>query len=189
MQAARMSRGSRRDPAQGRQIASHSCWMLLAVLVVVLAVSLLVYGYTHHVDSMAADGAERPQGSSGQVPTAVSDGGPLVSAAGQPHTAEVKPGVIALTFDDGPDPVWTPKILEVLRRNHVHATFFVVGTQVAAHPEILRQIVADGHEVGVHTFTHADLGRVPVWRQSLELKETQLVVAGATGKITSLLRP
>ena len=71
----------------------------------------------------------------------------------------------------------------------MHATFFVVGTHVAADPEILRQIVADGHEVGVHTFTHADLGRVPAWRQSLELNETQLVVAGATGRTTSLLRP
>lgn len=163
--------------------------MLFAVVVLVLAVSLLVQGYTHHLGAAAADGAGRPQGPSGQVPSAVSEGGPVVSAAGQPRTARVRPGTIALTFDDGPDPEWTPRILEVLRRNHVRATFFVMGTQVAAHPGLLRQIVADGHEVGVHTFTHADLGTAPAWRQSLELKETQLVVAGATGQTTSLLRP
>jgi cellulose synthase/poly-beta-1,6-N-acetylglucosamine synthase-like glycosyltransferase/peptidoglycan/xylan/chitin deacetylase (PgdA/CDA1 family) len=185
----RLNRGSRRDPAQDRQIAPRTHWLLLAVLVVVLAVSLLVQGYTQHLYNTAADGAERAQGPSGQVPSAVSGGGPVISAAGRPRTAQVKPGTIALTFDDGPDPVWTPKILEVLRRHHVHATFFVVGTQIAAHPQILRQIVTDGHEVGVHTFTHADLGLVPPWRQSLELNETQLVVAGATGQTTSLMRP
>jgi peptidoglycan/xylan/chitin deacetylase (PgdA/CDA1 family) len=163
--------------------------MLLAVLVVVLAMSLLVQGYTHHLYGTADDGLGRPPGPSGRVPSIVSSGGPVISAAGKPRTAQVRARTIALTFDDGPDPVWTPKILGVLGRNHVRATFFVVGTQVAAHPEILRQIMAAGHQVGVHTFTHADLGRLPPWRQSLELNETQLVVAGATGQTTSLLRP
>ena len=189
MQPESLNSGRHLDPTKGRQIAPHTHWIVLAVLVVVLAVSLLVQGYTHHLFNTASDGVGQPQGPSGKVPAAVSGGGPVISAAAQPRTAAVKRGTIALTFDDGPDPVWTPKILEVLRRNHVHATFFVVGTQVAAHPEILRQILADGHEVGVHTFTHADLGRVPAWRQSLELSETQLVVAGATGQTTSLLRP
>src|SRR5450759_808301 len=184
-----LNSGRHRDPAKGRQIAPHTHWIVLAVLVVVLAVSLVVQGYTHHLFNTAADGVGQPQGPSGKVPAAVSGGGPVISAAAQPRTAAVKRGTIALTFDDGPDPVWTPKILEVLRRNHVHATFFVVGTHVAADPEILRQIVADGHQVGVHTFNHTDLGRVSPWRQSLELNETQLVIAGATGRTTSLLRP
>jgi cellulose synthase/poly-beta-1,6-N-acetylglucosamine synthase-like glycosyltransferase/peptidoglycan/xylan/chitin deacetylase (PgdA/CDA1 family) len=163
--------------------------VLLAVLVVVLAMSLLVQGYTHHLYNRAADGVAKPPGPTDTVPSTVSGGGPVISAAGQPRTAEIRSHTIALTFDDGPDPVWTPKILDVLRRNHVRATFFVVGAQVAAHPEIVREILADGHEVGVHTFTHADLGGVPAWRRSLELNETQLVVAGATGHTTSLLRP
>jgi cellulose synthase/poly-beta-1,6-N-acetylglucosamine synthase-like glycosyltransferase/peptidoglycan/xylan/chitin deacetylase (PgdA/CDA1 family) len=184
-----VSGGRHPDPVKGVETAPRAHWLVLAVLVVVLAVSLLVQGYTHHLNNTAPDGVGQQQGPSGQVPSVVSRGGPVISAAGQPRTAKVKAGTIALTFDDGPDPVWTAKILEVLRRNHVHATFFVVGTQVAAHPEILRQIVADGNQVGVHTFTHADLGRVPAWRQSLELSETQLVVAGATGQTTSLLRP
>jgi len=182
-----LSRGRHRDAAKPQIARTH--WMVLAVLLVVLAVSLLVQGYTHHLYSTADDGVGRPPGPSGQVPATVSGGGPVISAAGQPRTAQVASRTIALTFDDGPDPVWTPKILDVLRRNHVHATFFVVGTHVAAHPDILRQIVADGHQIGVHTFTHADLGRLPAWRRSLELNETQLVIAGATGRTTSLLRP
>ena len=60
-----------------------------------------------------------------------------------------------------PRPAWTPQILDVLRRHHVHATFFVVGTQVAAHPALVRQILADGNQIGIHTFTHADLGTIP----------------------------
>ena len=183
------SRSRQRDRTEERPVAPRTHWLLFAVMVVVLAVSLLVHGYTHHLYGTADDGVGRPPGPSGQVPSTVSGGAPVISAAGQPRTAQVRSRTVALTFDDGPDPVWTPKILEVLRRNHVHATFFVVGTQVAAHPEILRQIVAAGHEVGVHTFIHADLARLPAWRQSLELNETQLVVAGATGQTTSLLRP
>jgi cellulose synthase/poly-beta-1,6-N-acetylglucosamine synthase-like glycosyltransferase/peptidoglycan/xylan/chitin deacetylase (PgdA/CDA1 family) len=169
--------------------ASRTHWVVLAALVVVVAVSLLVQGYTRHLYDTAADGAGPPPGPSGQVPSVVSGGGPVIDAAGPPRAAGVKPRTIALTFDDGPDPVWTPKILEVLARNHVHATFFVVGTKVADNPEILRQIVAGGHQVGVHTFTHADLGLLPPWRQLLELNESQLAVAGATGQTTSLLRP
>ncbi len=146
--------------------ASRTHWVVLAAFVVVVAVSLLVQGYTRHLYDTAADGAGPPPGPSGQVPSVVSGGGPGIDAAGidaagGPRPAGVKSRTIALTFDDGPDPVWTPKVLEVLARNHVHATFFVVGTKVADNPEILRQIVADGHEVGVHTFTHADLGLLP----------------------------
>ena len=128
--------------ARGHQ-APRTHWVLLSVLLLALTVSLLVHDYTRHLYNRAEDGVEQPQGPSRQVPSAVSAGGPVISATGLPGTAQARPRTIALTFDDGPDPVWTPKILEVLRRNDVHATFFVVGTQIAAHPEILRQIVAD----------------------------------------------
>lgn len=61
---------------------------------------------------------------------------------------------VVLTFDDGPDPVYTPKVLDILKQNNIKATFFVVGDKVSKHPEILRRIYAEGHEVGNHTFNH-----------------------------------
>jgi cellulose synthase/poly-beta-1,6-N-acetylglucosamine synthase-like glycosyltransferase/peptidoglycan/xylan/chitin deacetylase (PgdA/CDA1 family) len=165
-------------------------WLLLATLVVTLTMALLIEGYTQHMYGFADDGAAPSQGPSGQVPPAVAHGGPVIQAGpAVPRTARPGPHTIALTFDDGPDPVWTPKILAVLRANHVHATFFVVGTQVAAHPGLVRRIVADGDELGVHTFTHPNLGTIPPWQRTLQLREDQLVIAGAAGRTTTLLRP
>ncbi|MFE3168196.1 bifunctional polysaccharide deacetylase/glycosyltransferase family 2 protein [Streptomyces sp. NPDC059224] len=155
-----------------------------------LSAALLLQGYTHHMFQITSDDVTGPLGRADTVPGQVAHGGPVIAgAAGSPHTARPKTRTIALTFDDGPDPVWTPRILDVLRRNHVHATFFVVGTQVVAHPELVRRIVAEGHQIGIHTFTHPDLSRIAPWQRSLELRETQLAVAGAAGVTTALLRP
>ncbi|WP_083420153.1 bifunctional polysaccharide deacetylase/glycosyltransferase family 2 protein [Pseudofrankia sp. BMG5.36] len=95
---------------------------------------------------------------------------------------------IALTFEDGPDPRWTPAILDVLRRHGAHATFFVVGARVLEHPDLVRRIRREGHEVGVHSFTHSDLTAVPDWRRRTELALSQSALAG-TGATSSLLRP
>ncbi|MER5529868.1 bifunctional polysaccharide deacetylase/glycosyltransferase family 2 protein [Streptomyces sp. NPDC002677] len=173
-----------------RRVTPRTHWLLLCVLVVTLSAALLLQGYTHHMFGITSDDVTGPRGRSGTVPGQVAQGGPVIAnAAGSPHTARPKAGTIALTFDDGPDPVWTPRILDVLRRNHVHATFFVVGTQVVAHPELVRRIVAEGHQIGIHTFTHPDLSRLAPWQRSLELRETQLAVAGAADVTTALLRP
>jgi peptidoglycan/xylan/chitin deacetylase (PgdA/CDA1 family) len=85
--------------------------------------------------------------------------------------------------------LWTPKVLDLLRREHIKATFFVVGTQVAEHPELARRIAAEGHQLGVHTFTHANLSTAAGWRRSLELRQSELILAGAAGVSTPLLRP
>src|SRR5207245_10647981 len=61
---------------------------------------------------------------------------------------------IAITFDDGPDPRWTPKILDVLKEKHVPASFFVIGEEAARSPGILKREYADGHSIGNHTYTH-----------------------------------
>ncbi|MFF4147952.1 bifunctional polysaccharide deacetylase/glycosyltransferase family 2 protein [Streptomyces sp. NPDC001698] len=173
-----------------RQITPRAHWLLLSVLVVTLSVALLLQGYTHHMFGITSDNVTGTRGSSAAVPTQVAHGGPVIAdAATSAHTAQVQARTIALTFDDGPDPVWTPRILDVLRRNHVHATFFVVGTEVVAHPELIRRIVAEGHQIGIHTFTHPDLAHLAPWQRSLELRETQLAVAGAAGVTTALLRP
>ncbi|MGY4923962.1 bifunctional polysaccharide deacetylase/glycosyltransferase family 2 protein [Streptomyces sp. 900105755] len=173
-----------------RRVTPRTHWLLLCVLVVTLSAALLLQGYTHHMFGITSDDVTGPPGRADAVPGQVARGGPVIAgAAGSPHTARPKTRTIALTFDDGPDPVWTPRILDVLRRNHVHATFFVVGTQVVAHPELVRRIVAEGHQIGIHTFTHPDLSRLAPWQRSLELRETQLAVAGAAGVTTALLRP
>jgi cellulose synthase/poly-beta-1,6-N-acetylglucosamine synthase-like glycosyltransferase/peptidoglycan/xylan/chitin deacetylase (PgdA/CDA1 family)/spore germination protein YaaH len=96
---------------------------------------------------------------------------------------------VALTFDDGPDPVWTPRILEVLKAHGIKATFFLVGRNAEDHPELVRRIVAEGHEIGNHTYTHGNIAQMPAWRQRLELSATQRLIEAETGRSTTLFRP
>lgn len=96
---------------------------------------------------------------------------------------------VALTFDDGPDGQFTPRVLDVLRQAGVKATFFVVGLRAMAHPEVLRRIVAEGHEIGNHTFHHPLLTRVNAWRLSEELISTDRVLRSITGRPVTLFRP
>ncbi|TDW70664.1 cellulose synthase/poly-beta-1,6-N-acetylglucosamine synthase-like glycosyltransferase [Kribbella pratensis] len=160
------------------------------MLLVCLSTMLLLNGYTHHMFGAEPDGAVKSTGGSSTVPRSIVTGGPVIDAGpGVPRSVSPHARTIALTFDDGPDPVWTPRILDLLRAQKVHATFFVVGTAVAAHPELARRIVAEGHQIAVHSFTHANLSTTAGWRRSLELRQSQLILAGATGVSTTLLRP
>jgi cellulose synthase/poly-beta-1,6-N-acetylglucosamine synthase-like glycosyltransferase/peptidoglycan/xylan/chitin deacetylase (PgdA/CDA1 family) len=154
-----------------------------------LGVALAVQGYMHHLAGIANDSVPAG-GSASTVPDAVSHGGPVVDArGGAVRTVGPAHQTLALTFDDGPDPVWTPQILDVLRKHHVHATFFVVGSAAIDHPDLVRSILADGHEIGVHSLTHADLGSAPAWRRQLEVQGDQRAIAGITGRAATLLRP
>ena len=99
-----------------------------------------------------------------------------------------KPGKIALTFDDGPDPVWTPKILDILKQENVKAAFFVIGENGQENPELVRRIVDEGHEIGNHSFTHPNLGEVPLQVTDLELNTTQRLIESLTGRSTRLFR-
>jgi cellulose synthase/poly-beta-1,6-N-acetylglucosamine synthase-like glycosyltransferase/peptidoglycan/xylan/chitin deacetylase (PgdA/CDA1 family)/spore germination protein YaaH len=95
---------------------------------------------------------------------------------------------IALTFDDGPDPRWTPKILDILQHYHVPATFFVQGAQAEQHPDLVRREYAEGHEIGNHTFYHPDLSIASPTRVRLELDATQRAIQHLTGHSTELFR-
>jgi cellulose synthase/poly-beta-1,6-N-acetylglucosamine synthase-like glycosyltransferase/peptidoglycan/xylan/chitin deacetylase (PgdA/CDA1 family) len=94
---------------------------------------------------------------------------------------------VVLTFDDGPTE-WTEKVLDVLRARGVRATFFVIGARTAARPDLVRRMYAEGHEVGIHTFTHGNLANMDPRRARLELDPSQLAIAAASGHTTSLLR-
>lgn len=99
------------------------------------------------------------------------------------------PGMIALTFDDGPDPRWTPAILDILKRENVPATFFIIGKNGQAYPDLVRRIVNEGHEIGNHTFTHPNLGEIPASLTELELNATQRLIESLVGRSAVLFRP
>lgn len=99
-----------------------------------------------------------------------------------------KPGNIVLTFDDGPDPRWTPQILDILKAENVKAAFFIVGQNGQQNPDLLRRIVNEGHEIGNHSFTHPNLGEVPDQIIDLELNTTQRLIESITGRSTRLFR-
>ena len=99
------------------------------------------------------------------------------------------PRELALTFDDGPDPQWTPQILDILRRHHVPATFFMVGDMAAAHPDLVRRIFDEGHEIGNHSFTHPNMAHVSQEQVRLELTATERALQSTIGRSTTLFRP
>lgn len=96
---------------------------------------------------------------------------------------------IALTFDDGPDPVRTPALLDALRELGVTATFFLVGKQVDAHPELAARIVREGHEIGNHTYNHRYLPLARSHSVAAEIAATDEAIARATGMVPALARP
>jgi cellulose synthase/poly-beta-1,6-N-acetylglucosamine synthase-like glycosyltransferase/peptidoglycan/xylan/chitin deacetylase (PgdA/CDA1 family) len=97
-------------------------------------------------------------------------------------------GLVALTFDDGPDPTWTPQILAILRKYGVPATFFDIGMNAEAHPELVQQEIAAGDVVANHTYSHLDLTQIPSWRAALEIKADNWVIQGITGREPALFR-
>jgi peptidoglycan/xylan/chitin deacetylase (PgdA/CDA1 family) len=97
--------------------------------------------------------------------------------------------LIALTFDDGPYPLYTPLLLEVLEHYHVRATFFVVGCHVNEYPELTRQIARSGHELANHTYTHRREGELGPGELEEELNKTRDVVKKASGQTINLFRP
>ncbi len=110
-------------------------------------------------------------------------GGPVGCTARGPIYTESRPTrrrVVALTFDDGPSG-FTPKLLAVLERKHVRATFFVIGSQVRDHPEALRRELRDGDIVGDHTWTHADMTLLPAAVQRQQIVLTAEAIRAATG--------
>ena len=158
---------------------------MLAFCVGALLLVLLVQGVSVH--AIGASGT--PRAAHGRAPLAHEGpffgerGGRLVPRGGLPART------VALTFDDGPDPRWTRRIAAYLRGQHVTATFFVIGSQAARHPGLVRRLHRDGFELGNHTFTHADLAGIPGWQRSLQVGMTESALAGSAGVRPRLVRP
>jgi peptidoglycan-N-acetylglucosamine deacetylase len=96
---------------------------------------------------------------------------------------------LALTFDDGPDPDWTPKILDVLKRENVPATFFLIGIQAEKFGNVTKRIYRENHEIGNHTFTHPDISSIGSSYMRVELNLTEQLFASQLGIRTILFRP
>ena len=96
---------------------------------------------------------------------------------------------IALTFDDGPDPAYTPQILELLKQYHAKATFFVIGTRVEQFPNLVKQEVNDEHEIANHSFHHVYMNHSSVASIQQEISQTQAVISKITGQPAVLFRP
>jgi len=95
---------------------------------------------------------------------------------------------VILTFDDGPDPDYTDAILDILKREQVKATFFVVGLQAENNMPIVQRIYREGHEIGNHTFTHPNIATVSLERAATEMESTRLLIEAVTGRSTVLFR-
>ena len=161
--------------------AAH--WGLLAVLLIALFVALGLQTISQGV------GRARTATGGGQAGLVPGGGAVLFADGSQLQSRNLPDLTVAFTFDDGPDPRWTPEILEVLAREHVPATFFVVGARAAEHPSLVRRELAEGHELGNHTWSHSDLTNAPAWRRNLELSLGQLGLAGSAHVSSALLRP
>ena len=96
---------------------------------------------------------------------------------------------IVMTFDDGPDPEWTPKILDILKQQNVPATFFVIGLNAESFPGLVKRIYNEGHLLGNHTYSHPNIATVSPERLRLELNFTQRLIENDTGRATTLFRP
>ncbi|MGQ4389569.1 glycosyltransferase [Streptomyces sp. SAS_270] len=162
--------------------------LLPSLILVALMAMLMLRGYVH--SEILADHRVQPEAATDKVPQKILDGGPVIDTRdGRTTSLDVEDHDLVLTFDDGPDPTWTPKVLDVLKAHHAHAVFFVTGTNASRYPELIRRMVREGHEVGLHTFNHPDLSYQSQKRIDWELSQSQLALAGAAGIRTSLFRP
>ncbi|MGD9485249.1 glycosyltransferase [Streptomyces sp. TRM70308] len=177
--AHKRQRGPRRLPLR---------YLLPSLVLVAVTVMLLLRGYVH--SEFLADHRVSPPTAQNEVPGEILEGGPVIDVRdGEPVTYDVPDHRIVLTFDDGPDPTWTPKVLDELARYDAHGVFFITGAMAARHPDLVRRMVDEGHEIGLHTFNHPDLSLQSRARVDWELAQNQLSLAGAAGIRTSLFRP
>jgi peptidoglycan-N-acetylglucosamine deacetylase len=158
--------------------------MLARQLFVFSSFSLLILQGLSGQNASPAQPVERSNSAPAPV-TAVSPAQPQITF----NSVYVDGPYIALTFDDGPNPTLTPKLLDLLAAHRMKATFFVVGQNAADHPDILRRAVREGHEIANHSWSHPILGKMSDDAVRRELQKTDDAIFAATGKRPTLMRP
>ncbi|CAM5648316.1 Undecaprenyl-phosphate 4-deoxy-4-formamido-L-arabinose transferase [Streptomyces chartreusis] len=187
------SRTRRHGPATGAPDGSRRRrvpmrLLLPSLVLVALMAMLMLRGYVH--SEILADHRVQPATANDKVPSQILKGGPVIDTrSGRTTTLRVPDNSVVLTFDDGPDPEWTPKVLDALKRNNAHAVFFITGTMASRYPDLVQRMVDEGHEIGLHTFNHPDLSYQSKKRIDWELSQNQLALAGSVGIRSSLFRP
>lgn len=106
-----------------------------------------------------------------------------------PQTEDTAKRKVALTFDDGPDPDYTEKLLDGLKKRDVKATFFLLGKQVDAYPEIVKRMYKEGHVIGNHSYDHVNLATLSDTDAANQIKRTNEAIHKITGKYPQYLRP
>ncbi|WP_366291797.1 polysaccharide deacetylase family protein [Paenibacillus sp. AN1007] len=101
----------------------------------------------------------------------------------------VQEKVVAFTFDDGPHPVYTHQVLEILRRAGGHATFFMIGKEMEAYPDIAAEVHREGHEIANHTYTHPNLTELTLEEAEKELQQAERLIQEVTGSAARSFRP
>jgi peptidoglycan/xylan/chitin deacetylase (PgdA/CDA1 family) len=114
---------------------------------------------------------------------------PTSQLYGATLVAPARPGELALTFDDGPNPAWTPHLLDILAKHDVRGTFFLLGCRSQAEPALVRQIAAAGHLIGNHSWSHPNLARASTSRIQQELSRTSQTLEAITGAPVRFFRP
>jgi peptidoglycan/xylan/chitin deacetylase (PgdA/CDA1 family) len=114
---------------------------------------------------------------------------PTSQIFGRTLIAPRRPGELALTFDDGPNPAWTPRLLDILAEHNVHATFFMLGKFARIEPGLARRVADAGHLIGNHSWSHPDLARTASSKVLDELTRTSDILADITGKPIRYFRP
>ncbi|MFF0473460.1 polysaccharide deacetylase family protein [Streptomyces sp. NPDC004284] len=156
----------------------------IAVVASALGLSLAVWGAAALMDNEAAAGMGRTPAS--QTPA----GAPRTPAQVRPqqvpvsiaHAAEAGGTAVNITIDDGPDPRWTPQMLDILKQNGVKAVFCMVGPMAQQHPDLVKRVVAEGHRLCDHTMSHdTTMDKKPVAYQKSEIFDAKKMIEDAAG--------
>jgi len=156
-----------------------------AVMMAGLTVLMLIWIFSWRANQREESRAV----SAGQAEKDVPDGASAKSAAEDSVLAEREPKKIALTFDDGPHPVYTRQMLELLKEEDIPATFFLLGQNVEEYGELVKEIADAGHLIGNHTYHHVQITTLPAEQAYEEIDKTSRLIEDLTGKGTEYVRP